>query len=366
VEAPVTGPLTGVTVLDLTRLLPGPYCAWLLRSWGARVIKVEDVQAGDYLRDAQPVWFDHLNAGAESVALDLKHPKGREILCRLLPSADVVLEGFRPGVLERLRLGFDEMSVVNPRLVLTSISGYASDSGLADRAGHDLNYLARSGLLSLMGEVPPVQLADLAGGLTAAAATLAAVVGARATGLGSHVETSLFDAVAGLGAMLRAEARADAPPTRATMPLAGALPCYSMYDTVDGGRVTLGALEPKFWVRFCQAVGRADWVERQMDPALRGELAALFAGRGLAEWAALGEQVDCCLEPVLSLAEAVGAGAPGAPHTDQPARFDGRRLAASGPAPRQGGQSREILQSIGISEQEILTLTAEGVIRLGW
>ncbi|MDF2626722.1 MAG: carnitine dehydratase [Symbiobacteriaceae bacterium] len=355
------GPLVGVTVLDLTRLLPGPYCAWLLRNWGARVIKVEDVQAGDYLREAQPVWFAHLNAGAESLALDLKHPGGRELFLRLLPETDVVLEGFRPGVLERLQLGFDEMSVVNPRLVLTSISGYASDSGLAERAGHDLNYLARSGLLSLMGEAPPVQIADLAGGLTAAAATLAAVVGARASGLGSHVEASLFDSVAGFGAVLRAEARAGLAPTRATMPLAGALPCYGLYGTADGGRVTLGALEPKFWVRFCQAVGRADWVERQMDPALRGELAALFAGRDLAAWAALGERADCCLEPVLSLAEAVG----GAPHTDQPVRFDGRRPEAQGPAPGQGAQTREILQSIGISEQDILSLSAEGVIRLG-
>ncbi|HWI64671.1 MAG TPA: CaiB/BaiF CoA-transferase family protein [Symbiobacteriaceae bacterium] len=356
----MSGPLAGMTVLDLTRLLPGPFCAWLLRSWGARVIKVEDLQAGDYLREAAPVWFEHLNAGAESLALDLKHARGREVFLRLVARADVVLEGFRPGVLERLNLGFEELSVINPRIVLTSISGYPADSGLGDRAGHDLNYLARSGLLSLMGEVPPVQMADLAGGLTAAAGTLAAVLGARETGLGSHVEASLFSAIVGFGSVLAAEARAGAPPRRDTMLLAGALPCYSMYATADGGRVALGALEPKFWHRFCQAVGRDDWTARQFDPALRPEVERLFAGRGLRDWASLGEYADCCLEPVRSLTEAAGDRV-----NDQPVSFDGLRPAPQGPAPVRGEQTREILRGSGFSEQEILTLTAEGVILPG-
>lgn len=351
------GPLADLTILDLTRLLPGPFCTWLLRSWGARVMKVEDLQAGDYLRDVQPVWFSFLNAGAESVALDLKHPKGREIFLRLIPQADAVIEGFRPGVMERLRLGFDELSVVNPRLVLTSVSGYAADSGPGDRAGHDLNYLARSGLLSLMGEVPPVQLADLAGGLTAAAATLAAVLGARATGLGSHVGASLFDAVAALAAPLAAQARAGDLPRRETMPLGGVLPCYSIYETAGGGRVALGALEPKFWYRFCQAVGRQEWVERQMDPSLREELERLFRSRSLQDWGALGEFADCCLEPVRDLAAAAGER-----ESDQPVCFDGHRPVAAGPAPARGAHTLEILRSVGFSEQEILTFASEGVI----
>ncbi|HYF90847.1 MAG TPA: CaiB/BaiF CoA-transferase family protein [Symbiobacteriaceae bacterium] len=351
------GPLSGVTILDLTRLLPGPFCSWLLRSWGARVIKVEDLQAGDYLRETQPVWFAHLNAGAESIALDLKQPKGREVFLRLVARADIVLEGFRPGVMERLWLGFDELSVVNPSLVMTSISGYGPESGLAGRAGHDLNFLARSGILSLMNEVPPVQLADLTGGLTAAAATLAAVIGARATGLGSHLEASLFDAVAGLGSILAAETRAGVELKRDTMPLAGAVPCYGIYTTADGGRVTLGALEGKFWHRFCEAVGREDWVERQYDVALRAELDQLFRSRSLGDWAALGAYADCCLEPVRPLSEAAAERL-----TDQPVRFDGHRPAAGGPGPAHGAQTCEILRSSGFSEQEILTLSAEGVI----
>lgn len=351
-------PLAGLLVYDLTRLLPGPYCSWLLRSWGARVIKVEDAQAGDYLREAQPVWFEHLNGGAESITLDLKQPAGRQAFLRLVAQADVVLEGFRPGVLERLGLGWSELQAVNPRLVLTSLSGYASDSPLADRAGHDINYLARSGMLSLMSEVPPIQLADLGAGLTAAAATLAAVVGARATGQGAHVEASLADAVGGLGSLLAAEARAGAEPHRSRMPLAGALPCYSIYDTADGGRVTLGALEAKFWRRFCQAVERLDWVERHLDPDLRPELEALFCSRSRAEWAEVGARGEVCLEPVLSVGEAVAER-----DSWQPVSFSGRRPGPPAtPAPVRGSDTQKILREAGFSEQDISAFVAEGVI----
>lgn len=349
-------PLSGFVVLDLTRLLPGPYCAWFLRSWGARTVKVEDPAVGDYLREAQPVWFAHLNAGAESLALDLKQPAGREAFLRLAAGADVVLEGFRPGVMERLELGFDELKAVNPRLVLTSVSGYAADSGLAQRAGHDLGYLARSGLFSLMGEIPPLQLADLSGGLMAAAATLAAVVQARTTGRGAHVETALADAVAGLGTLLLAEARAGAEPQRERLTLGGALPCYNVYRTADGGRVTLGALEGKFWRHFCLAVGRADWLDRHLDPDLKPELEELFRSRPLAWWAELSEAGDLCLEPVRSLTEAADR------YDRAPVAFDGRRPAPAGGAPERGADTRRVLRRAGFSEAEIAALAARGAI----
>jgi crotonobetainyl-CoA:carnitine CoA-transferase CaiB-like acyl-CoA transferase len=352
------GPLTGVTVLDLTRLLPGPYCAWLLRSWGARVIKVEDPEVGDYLREAQPTWFEALNAGAESLALDLKHPRGREALLRLAAGADLVLESFRPGVLERLGMGLEALHGANPRLALVSLSGFPSDSAVARRAGHDVTYLARSGLLSLMGEIPPVQLADLTGGLTAAAAGLAAVLGARATGRGSHVETSLFDAVSALGVTLGAEARAGLEPSRPQMLLGGALPCYSIYETADGGRVALGALEAKFWRAFCAAVDRPGWADRGLDPALRPEVAALFRSQPLARWAEVAAAGDFCLEPVLGVGEAARA------HTYcQPALFDGQRPSAVGDAPDRGADSTHILSMAGYSEQEILAMRAERVTK---
>jgi alpha-methylacyl-CoA racemase len=359
VDAPVSpgrpGPLAGVLALDLTRLLPGPFCAWLLRGWGARVIKVEDPQAGDYLREAQPVWFEALNAGAESVVLGLKRPLGREALLRLAARADLVLESFRPGVLDRLGLGFEALQAANPALVLVSLSGYPSDSGdLAGRAGHDVTYLARSGLLSLMSEIPPVPLADLTGGLTAAAAALAAVVGARATGRGTHVETALFDSVSALGTLLAAESRAGMAPARERLMLGGALPCYSIYTAADGGRVALGALEAKFWRAFCAAVGRHGWADRGLDPGLKPEVAALFESRPLAAWAALAAETDCCLEPVLPVGEAAAKRV-----NWQPALFDGRRPSVEGGAPARGMQSPAILSMAGYTEQEIAAILAE-------
>lgn len=346
-------PLAGMLVLDLSRLLPGPYCSWLLRSWGARVVKVEEPQTGDYLREAQPVWFELLGAGAESIAIDLKQPRGRELLLHLAHKADLVIESFRPGVMDRLGLSYQALAAVNPPLVLLSISGYADG-----RAGHDLNYLARSGLLSLMDQIPPIQLADLAGGLTGAAAALAAVVAARSTGRGAHVQTTLLDAAAGLGALLTAEARAGEAPQRGEMMLAGLLPCYQVYPTADGRRVALAALEPRFWLAFCGAVGRPDWAERQLDPTLQPELAALFAAQPLAHWAQVAGSGDLCLEPVLTVTEALAEHPP----QSQPARFDTQRPRAVGPAPRRGEHTREILREWGVSRQEIQLLAAEAVI----
>lgn len=349
-------PLAGLLALDLSRLLPGPYCAWLLRSWGARVVKVEDPHLGDYLREVQPIWFAQLNAGAESVALDLKQPAGRELFLQLARGADLVLEGFRPGVLERLGLDYAALREVNPRLVLVSLSGFGAEES---QAGHDITYLARSGLLSLMNELPPVQLADLTGGLTAAAGALAAVLHARATGEGAHVQASLLDALFGLGSLLGAEARAGFSPDRSQMPLGGALVCYNIYQTDGGDRVALGALEPKFWSAFCAAVGQPDWTARQMDPALKPEVEALFRSRPLGDWAALAQQHDICLEPVRSVGEAVAGRA-----SFQPVRFGGQRPEATGPAPERGAQTLEFLREAGLTEQEIERLAAEAVVKL--
>lgn len=351
-------PLQGVTILDLTRLLPGPYAAWLLRSWGARVIKVEDPGQGDYLREMEPRWFAHLNAGAESLVLDLKAPGGREAFLRLATRAEMVLEGFRPGVMERLGLDYPTLAARNPRLVLVSLTGYGSGGELAHRAGHDLNYLARSGLVSLMAESPPVPLADLTSGMLAAAAGLAALVGARQSGRGTRVEVSLLDAAYALGSLLAVDTLAGHPPDRTTMPLAGGLPCYEIYETADGGRVTLAALEPKFWQSFVAAAGRPDLAGRQFDPGVRSELADLFRSRTRAEWADLARRVnDACLEPVLTMAEAAAERS-----RLQPARFAGERPQAAGPAPERGAHTRSVLQEAGFTPQELADLAAAGVI----
>lgn len=354
-------PLSGVTVLDLTRLLPGPFCAWLLRSWGARVIKVEELAAGDYLREAQPLWFQHLNAGAESVAIDLKRPEGRELFLRMLPRADLVLEGFRPGVLERLGLPYEAMARQNPRLVLLSLSGYGPDGPHAQRAGHDLNYMARSGLLSLMDGAPSFQLGDLTGGLTAAAGSLAALLGVRSTGRGMHVETSILDSLKALGSLQAVESLSGLALPREALPLGGALPCYRLYETADGGRLSLAALEPKFWASFCQAVNRPDWLDRQHDPDLKAELAALFRSRTQQAWRQVAElNPEACLDPILEMGQAVAERA-----ELQPVRFGQERPISQGKAPERGQQTRSFLQELGMCEQEISTLVAERCISVG-
>lgn len=351
-------PLSGVTVLDLTRLLPGPFCAWLLRSWGARVVKVEDLAMGDYLREVQPLWFQHLNAGAESIAIDLKHEQGRGLFLRMLTQVDMVLEGFRPGVMERLGLSFAAMAQRNPRLVLVSLSGYSPDGPHAERAGHDLGYLARSGLLSLMDGAPAFQLGDLTGGLTAAAGALAALFSARVSGQGSHVQVSLVESLKALGSLQAVEALMGVELEREEMLLGGSLPCYRLYRTQDGGQVSLAALEPKFWNRFCEAVNREDWLPRQTDPTVAAELEALFRTRTLCEWAQVAERhPEACLEPVLKMGQAVEARS-----ELQPVRFNRERPISQGPAPARGEHTRPFLRELGISEQEISALAAEGCI----
>ncbi len=322
------------------------------------MIKVEDPLVGDYLREAQPLWFAHLNAGAESVSIDLKKPAGRELFLRMVPKASIVLEGFRPGVMERLGLDYATLAERNPTLVLVSLSGYHSEGPRATRAGHDLNYLAHSGLLSLMESAPAFQLGDLSGGLMAATGALAALYGARTTGRGSHVQISITDTLKAFSALQAVDAMAGISLDREEMMLGGGLPCYRLYRTADGGQVSLAALEPKFWAQFCAAVERPDWVGRQTDPELRDELSALFRSKTLREWHRVADQApDACLDPVLPVGQAVQTR-----EELQPVRFGPSRPISEGPAPERGAHSRKFLLELGLSEQEILALAAEGTI----
>jgi alpha-methylacyl-CoA racemase len=308
-------PLAGVRVLDLSRLLPGPYATLVLADLGADVVKVEDPQGGDYVRWMPPLagrqsgFFHALNRNKRSLRLDLKRPEGRVAFLRLLPRFDVVVESFRPGVMQRLGLGFADLSAANPRAILCSISGYGQDGPYRDRAGHDLNYCATAGVLSLNG--PPerplplgVQVADVAGGAwPAVAGILAALVRRAATGDGAHLDVSMTEGALGMLALQlgAAEAR-GAPLQRGRELLNGGSACYGVYRTRDGGFVALGALEPKFFARFCQAAGCPGLAERQFDgdgAGPRAELEALFASRTRKEWAQLGEEHDVCLTPVL-------------------------------------------------------------------
>ena len=296
----MSGALDGIRVLDLSRLLPGGFCSGLLADFGADVLKVEDTGLGDYVRWAPPhhagaeqsagsALFLALNRNKRSIRIDLKTEGGREVLLRLAKDADVLLESFRPGVMDRLGVGYERLRQENPGLVYCAISGYGQDGPFRDRSGHDMNYLARVGLLGLSGsgDGPPVQaagqIADLGGGaLTAAFGILAALRERDRSGLGQLVDVSMADGALSWLAMVAARFLADGEvPARGELELAGGLVCYRPYRCRDGW-VTLGALEPKFWQAWCRGVGREDLVEHQFAPpgsAAHREVEAIFAQR---------------------------------------------------------------------------------------
>jgi crotonobetainyl-CoA:carnitine CoA-transferase CaiB-like acyl-CoA transferase len=297
-------PLDGLRVLDLSRLLPGPFCSLLLADFGADVVKVEDTAAAAF--------FLALNRNKRSIRIDLKSDAGRDVLLRLVRDADVLLESFRPGVLDRLGVGYERLKQENPALVYCAISGYGQDGPYRDRSGHDMNYLGLAGVLGLSGERdgPPVQaagqIADIGGGAQMAAfAILAALRERDRSGEGQLVDVSMTDGALSWMTMNAGRAFAGDVPRRGDLELAGRIICYRPYAAADGW-VTLGALEPKFWQAWCRGVGREDLIERQFDapgsPA-HAEVEAIFAARTRAEWQAFAGEHDCCLEPVLELDE---------------------------------------------------------------
>ena len=305
----MASPLAGVRVLDLSRLLPGPFCTQLLADLGAEVIKVEDPQGGDYLRwtpplldDGTSVLFHALNRGKKSVTVDLKSADGASQFRKLLGSADVVVESFRPGVMEKL--GFSPVSMLRefPRLVICSISGYGQQGPLRLRAGHDINYVARSGAYALMASpvVLPVQVADLAAGAWPAAMQIcAALVGRASNGKGAVVDVSMRDGVTGLLSMVLARTLVGEDVAGGRDLLVGAVPCYGIYATSDGF-LSVGALEPKFWEAFCQALQRPELSGRSFDVDVKAVLIAELQTKTTAEWTTIFNAVDACVEPVLS------------------------------------------------------------------
>ncbi len=397
-------PLEGVRVLDLSRLLPGGFCSLLLADYGADVLKVEDMAAGDYIRWSPPrvegaapsassALFLALNRNKRSIRIDLKQDAGREVLLALVREHDVVLESFRPGVLDRLGVGYEAMRTVNPRIVLCSITGYGQDGPLRDRAGHDINYLALTGVLGLTGEPggPPVQsagqIADLGGGaLMAAFGILAALREAERTGEGQVVDVAMADGALSWLALVAArvlnEGGAAQPPARGMLELAGGLACYRPYACADGGWVALGALEPKFWATWCRGVGREDLIAEQFAaPGSTGHAAveAVFAARTRADWAAFAADHECCLEPVLDLGEALSSGQVRAremvvaldqPGATEPVSLLGAPVKLSRtpadcnrlPGPELGEHTEAVLRAAGYAEARIAELLAAGAV----
>ncbi len=318
----MTMPLQGMRVLDLTRLLPGPYCTLLLGDMGADVLKVEDPALGDYLRLNPPIassgmsiHFHVLNRNKRSVALDLKRKEGRELLLELAGGwANVLVEQFRPGVMERLGLDYETVRESNPSMVYCSITGYGQDGPYRDVAGHDINYLGYAGVLGSTGPADGspvlcgVQIADLAGGgMFGALSILMAYTHALRTGEGQHVDVSMMDGSVSWLSINTGELLAGGPPPRrGSQLLWGATPCYNVYEAADG-YMAVGAIEAKFWKRLCEVLGRPDYATQQFVPEKFDEvftwLRDSFKQKTRAEWTELFAGEDACVSPVLDLDE---------------------------------------------------------------
>lgn len=317
----MTLPLEGIRVLDLTRLLPGGYATFLMASLGAEVIKVEEPRTGDYVRWMPPLHGDlssghiALNRGKRSITLDLKHQDGPAVLERLAIDADVLIESFRPGVMDRLGVGWERLRGANPRLIWCAITGYGQTGPYRDRAGHDIDYLAYSGTLDLTGvqdqpaAIPGIQIADLGGGaLLALSGVLAALLQRDRTGQGAFVDTSMTDGALALAAMAFSSAAVGSPWPRGGGPINGGLACYRVYRCADGREIAIGALEPKFFVRLCEALERPELAAKQLDPSaqseLIAELAEIFSTQPLSAWVDLLEPLEACVAPVRTMQEA--------------------------------------------------------------
>lgn len=400
-------PLEGIKVLDFSRYLPGPYCSLLLSDMGAEVIKVEEPGQGDLARymppmlEGQGAAFIGLNRGKKSITLDLRAQVARDALYRMVPSFDVVLESFRPGVMERLGLGYETLKALNPGLIYCAISGYGQVGPMRDKAGHDLNYVALAGILGATGpeegppEMPAVQIADVAGGsYPAAVAIIAALFERTRTQKGQFLDISLTDGALSMMLFHLAGHLVDGkgvPPGR--LPLNGGLINYRTYRTKDGKAMALGALEPKFFIAFLKRAGRPELIslmQAQGEELIqaRAALGALFAERTRDEWVALLAEVDVCCEPVLEADEVVfhplhrsrgmvrevvtGHDAQGKVQTIEtvmgPLPFGREGLLAGGgvdeqplpQAPSLGANGREVLLAHGFSEDEIETLRRSG------
>ncbi|ALG69201.1 CaiB/BaiF CoA transferase family protein [Beggiatoa leptomitoformis] len=389
-------PLNGVRVLDLTRLLPGPMCTLHLADMGADVIKIEDTGEGDYARwmgvekPKNSGYFLAVNRNKRGITLDLRQEKGRDIFLQLAKTADVIIESFRPQVVDKLGIGYDTIKAINPRIVYCAITGYGQTGPYRDKAGHDLNYCGYSGVVDqtgLAGEAPAMsnfQIADLAGGtLSAAMGILAALYAVQKTGKGTYIDVSMTDCtLVHTVAALSTYVRETKTSPRGEDMLTGRLPNYRIYATADNRYMAMGALEPKFWQAFCQAIQRPDWLGLAWSTGhtatqLQQALTDLFASQTQQYWTDKLATVDCGVTPILTFEESLAdpqIQARGvfihAQHPTEgtvkqfafPLKFSEYAFSIDRHAPLQGEHNQEVLRTLGYSEAEIIQLKTTGVI----
>ncbi|WP_028108931.1 CaiB/BaiF CoA transferase family protein [Ferrimonas futtsuensis] len=382
------GTLSGLKVLDFSTLLPGPFASQLLADMGAQVTRIESPSRPDLLRQLSPSVGGEsaahltINRNKRSLALDLKAPQATEVVRRLVAEHDILLEQFRPGVMARLGLDYPSLRECNPRLIYCSLTGYGQSGPLAHRAGHDINYLALSGLASYSGRSEPVlsgtQVADLAGGSQQAViAILAALFERQSSGLGQHLDIAMVEGALALNAMAAAAVGCGAPVPHPGSEMLNGGSLYDYYATADGRYLAVGALEPQFVLAFFQAIERPQWATHALAPPgqqseLKREIAGVMAGQTLAHWQQRFAPLDCCVEPVLNLKEAMV-------HPQFVERGMIRKLTHQGqpltqlacPLNRQGPiqpgaalgeHSEAVLRELGYGEEEVAELKASGAV----
>jgi alpha-methylacyl-CoA racemase len=385
-------PLAGICVLDLTRLLPGPVCTLHLADLGADVIKIEDTGPGDYARGlgappgkVAPV-FAAINRNKRALRLDLKQKAGVDVFLRLVHKADVVVESFRPGVMDRLGVGYGQCRAVNPRIVYCAISGYGQTGPYRNLAGHDVNYCGYAGFIDQVGSeggdpvIPNIQVADILGGaLVPAMGILAALLDAQRSGEGRFVDVAMTDGVLAHNYQaLAAMAATGKVKPRGEDFLSGGEPCYSVYRTADGRHMAVGALEKKFWDQVCEVLERPDlkgshWEKREKDARwAKKEMEKLFAEYPQSFWIAKFATYDCCVTPVLPLHESVKnpqiknremvVEHRGAPQFSPPFKMSRFTFAIDRDAPEAGEHSAEILRQLGLDPVEIESLRTSKII----
>ncbi|MGE5444109.1 MAG: CaiB/BaiF CoA transferase family protein [Ignavibacteriales bacterium] len=380
--------LEGLKILDLTRLIPGGYATLILADLGGEVLKIEDMESGDYARWMEPsvagygIYFHALNRNKKSIKLNLKTEDGKRIFKKLVENGyDIIIESFRPGVMDRLGIGYNALREINPGVIYCAISGYGQNGPKKDKALHDLNCMAVSGILSVTGEdsLPIPGIADTSSALFSVIAILSAHIARQKSGQGRFMDVSMTEGVISLFSFHLLKYLVDGKiPEPGNTDFTGRFPCYGIYETEDGKYVSLAALEEKFWKNFCLVSEREDLVQKQYDESdkTKKEVEGVFKSKTRMQWEEASERIDLCLEPVLNFKEAtehpqlknrnlffeIKHQNQRIPHVRMPFLMSGLEETPRNPAPLWGEHTEEVLISLGIDKEEIKSLKEKGVI----
>ena len=388
-------PLAGIRVLDLSSLLPGGLCTQMLADMGADVLKIENPKEGDSFRKAPPLlktmgsYFHMINRNKRAMTLNLRDPEGMKIFMKMVTEADVLLDTYRPGTLQKLGLTYYDLKKINPRLIHCSLTGFGQDGPYRDRAAHDINFLSLSGILDLLGEkdgkpvVPGVQFAGAGGSLNAAMGILAALFGRERTGEGQYIDAALLDGLTPfLGLVMSTYMTTGLAPKRGETLVGGGYAFYQIYETADQKHIALGCLEEKFWQEFCRAIEREDMIPDQFSTGARqegliAEVQRIIRQKTLKEWLALLSRYDACVSPVHTLEDARND-----PHIGHrglwfkahhpvdgeigqqgfPLKFSESQPGWRTPPPSFGEHTREVLLEMGYTDSVIDSLAMLGII----